>query len=85
MFKQICIILMYATLISGYEYSVTLNSIPAKIIINVHLNNENECPIEANEFMQSLPNEDTKINNEPYLKVQPRKVYSRKLRHIDII
>jgi hypothetical protein len=82
---------MYATLISSYEYSVTLNSIPTKINVNIHLHDDTNdiCPIETKELsplsLPNYPHPDDELPTEyhkPVLNIQPRKVYSRKLQEI---
>jgi len=84
---------MYITMISGYEYSITLNSFPSTININIHLYDDKNdvCPIETKEFVPPLPEyphpDDvlTPIMYHDPIKIQSRRVYSRKLQHVDII
>ena len=91
MFKQLFIMLII-TYTSAYEYTITLNSIPTKIIVNIHDDIQNECPVEVQEFTPPLPNHQhpddmytPSLYDEPILKVQPRKVYNRKLQHVELI
>jgi len=80
--------MLFITHTSAYEYTIMLNSIPTKIIVNIHIHDDthNECPIEVQEFTPPLPNYQhpddmytPSLYDEPILKVQPRKVFSRKL------
>ena len=81
--------MLIITYTSAYENIITLNSIPTKIIVNIHLHDDmrNECPVEIQEFTPNYQHDmyTPSHYDEPILKVQPRKVYSRKLLHIELI